>query len=49
MNSTDNGIDFQSNSGKDIFIGTNKAWLYSDTCMPAPLFDIPQWLLELVA
>lgn len=48
MNSN-NTIDVQALSGRDIFVGTNNQWLYSDTCRPVPLFDIPQWLRELVA
>lgn len=46
INST---IDFQSISGRDIFIGMGKVWLYSDTYMIAPLDDIPLWLMEFVA
>lgn len=49
MNSTNNSIDFQALSGRDIFVGMGKIWLYSDTCMPAPVSDIPQWLMEFVA
>lgn len=49
MNSTDNSIDFQSLSGRDIFVGLGNVWLYSDTCRPASLSDIPQWLMKFVA
>jgi hypothetical protein len=49
MNSTNNIIEFQSLSGRDIFIGLGNVWLYSDTCMPAPLTDVPQWLVGLAS
>jgi len=39
----ENGIDADSKSGKSMFMGLNRTWVYAATCMPVPKSDLPGW------